>query len=387
MTGTATVELLRYEMDLARIGIILPISSLTFYKEALDVEYLRQRTCKIIQLNPWLTGRVVSKGKSAQIIHPTDPDDASMTDYFSTAQVTGLNPDIPPLEASKLLDRILIPATCLNKDVRLFQVVVINKSILLISLNHAIGDGYTYYSLYKMFSSKASPFSLTTARIPIDDAVESLLGKREANFPTSTPLALSMLWHYLVRSAKPSAAIYDVDLALLSDAKLAAADPVNDVAFVSTNDILTSWYLKACGVSIGLMAVHFRDRINGVSEKLAGNYIQSLLLHQTDFDTPARIRRIVNNGLSRVGASRVPSVLEALKGNFATVTNWAGFYEDLLIGDDVKPLYHLPVLPPRNLFSSFVVIYRPNAERLSVLVVANKQPVGCPAFMKSRFAE
>ncbi|KAJ3341041.1 hypothetical protein HDU83_006812 [Entophlyctis luteolus] len=389
MTGTTTVELLRYERDMASIGIILPISSLTFYKEALDGEYLRQRTVDIIQLNPWLTGRVVTKGKSTHLIHPTDPDQACMRDYFSTAQITGLSPDTPPLEASKLLGRILIPSACLDKDVRLFQVVLINSSILLISLNHVIGDGYTYYTLYKMFSSKAVPYSLTTARIPIDDAVESLLGKKEANFPTSRPMALSMIWHYLVRSTKPSVAIYDVDLALLSEAKLASTDPANNVGYVSTNDVLTSWFLKACGVSAGLMAVHFRDRINGVTEKSAGNYIQSVVLRPADFGTPAMIRRIVNNGLGHLGASQIPSVAEALKGNMAAVTNWAGFYDDVLIGHghDLRPVYHLPLLPPRNLFKNLVVIYRPNADRLAVLVVGNKQPVDCPAFVKIRSLE
>jgi hypothetical protein len=44
------------------------------------------------------------------------------------------------------------------------------------------------------------------------------------------------------------------------------------VPFVSTNDIISSAFMKGVGAPMGAMAANFRDRLDGLTKDHAGNY-------------------------------------------------------------------------------------------------------------------
>lgn len=47
----------------------------------------------------------------------------------------------------------------------------------------------------------------------------------------------------------------------------------DDTAFVSSNDIVTSWMLKLAKPTVGSMVFNFRNRIKEINENFAGNYV------------------------------------------------------------------------------------------------------------------
>lgn len=46
-----------------------------------------------------------------------------------------------------------------------------------------------------------------------------------------------------------------------------------DTAFVSSNDIITSWMFKLVKPTVGSMVFNFRNRIKSITENFAGNYV------------------------------------------------------------------------------------------------------------------
>jgi hypothetical protein len=50
----------------------------------------------------------------------------------------------------------------------------------------------------------------------------------------------------------------------------AAESTTSSASFLSTNDIITSAYLKASNCDLGLMAINYRNRKEGLTNELAG---------------------------------------------------------------------------------------------------------------------
>merc|ERR1712137_1485210 len=94
--------------------------------------------------------------------------------------------------------------------------------------------------------------------------------------------------------------------------------------WVSTNDVLTSWYLKISRCTHGWMCNNFRSRVEGLSNVNAGNFTAFVPYWPDEFDTPGKIRHSVETGRST--RSDAPSFLSSLLGRTSGITNWASFY-------------------------------------------------------------
>jgi hypothetical protein len=136
-----------------------------------------------------------------------------------------------------------------------------------------------------------------------------------------------------------------LDAAELEEAKEKAAREVDGgVPFVSTNDVLTSWFLQRCGCKYGLMAMNLRNRIVGHTEKHAGNYTFLIFYDQPDSASPGLIRQSVLNLKRSITKDRhMPGFWETATASFAMVTNWATFAKPNNIEGCQEDL-HIPVL-------------------------------------------
>lgn len=47
----------------------------------------------------------------------------------------------------------------------------------------------------------------------------------------------------------------------------------DDTAFVSSNDIVTSWMLNLAKPTFGTMVFNYRNRIKEINENFSGNYV------------------------------------------------------------------------------------------------------------------
>jgi hypothetical protein len=64
---------------------------------------------------------------------------------------------------------------------------------------------------------------------------------------------------------------YDIDMDWIEEEK--KKNTSQDIAFVSSNDIVTSWMLKLAKPTVGTMVFNYRKRVKEITESFAGNYV------------------------------------------------------------------------------------------------------------------
>ena len=76
----------------------------------------------------------------------------------------------------------------------------------------------------------------------------------------------------------------------MAQAKKEAAE--NDgVPFVSTNDVLASWFLQNTQCDFGMMVFNCRNRLAGHTDLHAGSYLNTLFYQRPDSSAPGLIRQ------------------------------------------------------------------------------------------------
>ena len=109
------------------------------------------------------------------------------------------------------------------------------------------------------------------------------------------------------------------------------------VPFLSTNDLITSWFLSNCGCTQGFMAINFQDRLSGHTMMHAGNY-NNCIYYRNPVDTasPSLVRRSIM-GLKRVVTDDRPySNGELAINHYGLITNWASFHGDSIDLEGLK---------------------------------------------------
>ena len=69
--------------------------------------------------------------------------------------------------------------------------------------------------------------------------------------------------------------VFLIDTARFPAVKTAAAKE-GDVPFVSTNDVLSSWFLRGTECTGGTMVIDLRNRLPRLKSRHAGNYVDTL---------------------------------------------------------------------------------------------------------------
>ena len=67
-----------------------------------------------------------------------------------------------------------------------------------------------------------------------------------------------------------------------AEAEKARKEAEESVPFVSTNDIVTSWFFQHINASFGLMALNFRNHLPGITDSDAGNYESAITSSESD---------------------------------------------------------------------------------------------------------
>jgi len=183
--------------------------------------------------------------------------------------------------------------------------------------------------------------------------------------------------------------------------------------FISSNDILTTAIFKALNAEFGLMPVNYRNRVEGLTSDHCGNYEAVVGFCKADFQQPEDIRASItkrndgpdvlsvpdamrsatsplsNKELTALGVKTnaqlcgqyrrlgndkpiLPSFCAKRRAIVSVVTNWAGFYEQIVL-QGCEHVKHFPVF-----FSTMpavmpgAVIYKSNQNTLNILAVQGK---------------
>lgn len=147
--------------------------------------------------------------------------------------------------------------------------------------------------------------------------------------------------------------------------------------FISTNDIINSWFLSKTGNGFCLEAVNARNRIEGCTNQKAGNYLNLMVLHTGDYQTPLDHRNHLNGCLNKEKKQEyVPNYQKLFGGLGGISTNWTTFYKPVQL-PGFEERIHLPILnlPPPKLAGvtlmqeKVLLIFKSNVKDTAVMLL------------------
>jgi len=421
--GKETLKLTAWEVANLHLP---PVTTVTLYEGSAPVEFLRSRIAIMLEKNSWLTSRIVKKntadGVVAMTYSKTFDVESVIDQHFSVYEPgdVGFSLGMP----YEKLVQCLLPVQCArskpaaDKDEVLFKVAVVPVEAgsgesgqsrplqnaialpafaLVVSMNHTLGDGHTYYKLYSMLSADSEVDELDPVRVSgFEETKAEIIGEKETAMFKSAGLSFGILGTYmgtkLFRRAPQNICINEIDPVWVDKEKTKAKQE-GQVSFVSTNDALTSWFFREMGSDTNIMLVNFRNRrpsVLNLSNYHVGNYEANLPYFPGDVETPALIRQSIRDAdgafrAKRAGspATEIPNFLTLLRNKTAIITNWATFYRDVNLLDKAQdnserktePKLHLPIMESDGMLTSVwnnAIIFRPRTGELGLLMITRR---------------
>jgi len=222
--GRETLTLTRWELENLHLP---PVTTVTLYEGAAPVGFLRHRLAMMLEKNPWLTSRIVKKNTANGVVAlayaKTFELEPIIDQHFSVYAPGDVRFSLD-MPYEKLVHNLL-PVQCArskpatDEDEPLFKVAVIpieteetddsqatplQQAItlpgfaLVVSMNHTLGDGHTYYRLYGMLSADTEVEVLDPLRVDdFEKAKTVVIGEKENAMFTSAGLGLGILGGYV----------------------------------------------------------------------------------------------------------------------------------------------------------------------------------------------
>jgi hypothetical protein len=369
-----------------------PISTCTWFKGDYTTAafLLQHRMDLIISANPWLGGRIVElKGKHAiAYAYPNGKHEHEQTPELVTpiftvvSQNTTLNPTCEISDYGKSCKTYLV-SSARGQEQALWKVTVVpcanNPSTtfaVISSMSHVVADGHTFYQFHNMLLSQDTIASLTCARIPTSANQQiQAMGKKEHAFLSSAAFIGHAIFGFVLASfITPLCGIKLYSRCLVVDPqKMETAKREHDdtVKFLSTNDVITSWFFRTAAPTFGLMAINWRGRLHGHTDMHAGNYESLITYLQGDYEAPEQIRSSLDK-FCRLGRTHkpLPTLLETLFAKSALISNWSSFAKANHIPGCQElmhvPVYDLAAVLPANMRCS--LIFRAGPGKTAVMI-------------------
>ncbi len=289
-----------------------------------------------------------------------------------------------------------------------------NKFLLVHSLDSCLADPATLYKIYGMLSADKLVEKLDPNRCKHLENIKNELLGGDPNFLRSKGVqagntkrkAMKMLNSEVFNCRTSVWTVNDERIEMIKERHrmkqwignndILSLDEEPEVEYISTNDILTSWFLsKNRDATIGCLLADIRGRDPNVYPSKAGNY-QAEIVYNTrdekfhDARTPSWIRaslkRVNDEKLKRHDDRNLPG-FNTLSGGLSKkapgatiVSNWSSLCQTLALEHDggflLKPGIHLPILmEAHNGFYPSIgwrsmVIFRYTEDKLGVVLTA-----------------
>ena len=344
-------------------GHMGPVSIGTFYNvvpEKIDsvINYLTTRCKEIISANPWMT-YYLEKDPYDREIYLTERKNKDVT-QISVFQNDKVFEQKNGLYHVKKIIKIVRPLQpdlidiCIKTKEPLFRLIVTynsekTKLLAMCSIHHSMGDAYTLYQIWKMFD-KSSP-------------IISMSAERDTKFLEKMTSEMGFAHHWpLIKPSKKILAVEVMTLAARNIIKSLAKPYLNrqveyySIAseeiehrkskqepgkFVSTNDILTSWFLSKFDITCTYEAVMLRNRVPGITDRMAGSYLGILGLREDEVKSPGKHRSYLYDVLEN--KKQDTAWRSSLFESGGVVSNWASFYRPVSL-PDAEEVFHIPLL-------------------------------------------
>lgn len=358
---------------------LYPVASVTWFQgDAAAMEeaaaIIRPRIARLVVANPWLAGGLVRLNDHRRVgfQYPKKLGDVDeiVNSLFHVVR-DGSSNTHHEMTIAEVRSATQESGYCLRalKDFEqpLWRITLAPSSTdpskygLFASMCHFVGDGDTFYTLYNMVVAGSDIVALDERRVEDIQAIKSkYFTKRELEFTRMPGLLLSLFFGTLrtqligplfgLTKYSRSVRCFLVDPQKIEELKKEELrkhheeEPDSEIKFLSTNDILATWFIRQSGFRHGWMTVNLRGRIPEFKTNLAGNYIHSLYFRSPeDLESPVSLRKTLPR-LKRIKTHETDvTQFEHIKGGMAFLTNWATFAsKEVKLGKHSKQLLHLP---------------------------------------------
>ena len=406
-----------HSLEVRKVMLLLrSISTVNFYTGSPPLDFIEQRTNDILDKNPWLTGFLQQTNGGINLIYDENFRNKSMgKKFFLAGRDDSLDEEMDYSDMTDRLGRYLVKSgrACIKQrknPLFLVSVVIVStkKFALIVSVSHVIADGHTYYELYSMLSHKRSPYSMVVNRMmDFEKRVDSFVNGNDTDRYLHSPGIILKALGSLLFAPPKHFQFYSLNLKWIQDEKkkftketsdtqnftsenknrvieIESAEAVTlstprnchpatresmDVTFISTNDILTSWFFKLCKTDVGQMAFNFRNRIPDLPNSFAGNYEAMVAYQPSDFASPQHIRRSIPVARRQISGA-FPDFFRTVFSylNVTLISNWSSFYCDVVL-EGARQVIHLPILRSKLPMKDVGIIFRPNKNSLALFVM------------------
>ena len=266
---------------------------------------------------------------------------------------------------------------------------------LVTALVHSLGDGHSYYKVHNMLSADAEPYALDPKRdYQLDDPAMHKYHSASSNpvmengFGTMRAVSTWYVWLRKLAYAAvfrqpppPVSFTYLVDRAAVeAEKKRVCAEPHCTEAFVSTNDILSSFVLRSLPPNLyynQFMAVGTRRRISGQEDNMVGNYVDGAVFSLKDKISPTLIRRVLKNGGATTLADDAPlPYWTRFVYLFGCVTNRSTFHASLSTPMH-EEVFHFPLMRATGV-STIVWIHAWTKDELAITCMVDARSPELP---------
>lgn len=359
------------------------ITSITFYRgdQARAIAAIRARVREIVDVNPWLAGRLVKnkQHKNIQLAYPSAPlsDDVIERLYHDNPSQIRIGSEMGYEELFKASKSAIVKKglETINKPDIITRITIVpdmhcpeDGFALIFSISHIAADGYTYYQvLNSLFATGAVQPLLVKRKQEAADKVVEVVGKKAFNFFHSIPFILNLLKGFIFGKKVNCYAFYvDPDKIKIARDEI-VANPTVGVDFVSTNDILTSSFARAVNARICIMAINLRSWIKEINSNDAGNYDGGLLFDEGTCARPSNIRKAFQSGLPVLTTAKpLPGFGEAVKCKICLISNWSDLQGNLVF-DGCEQKFHLPLYDVKSFPCDSAVVFKASPDKLAVM--------------------
>ena len=374
------VELLDSEIRMSSA----PVSAISFFDcqeshLAAAEAWITHRVTQIARVNRWIMGRLVhetgTRRRSLAVprsVSEEDLDRLLLKNPKSFCPTRCMSPQ--QLEEQHAKIRLPEKWRAYDKeDVLVCRFVFAHTPrgfCIVFSMSHTVGDGSTFYNIMNQLSApeEVRPLDPTRKLNYTEDSKKVLDRGPETNFwwGFGLSMAASAVGTMIKRVfARRKTRVFTglLDAEEITTLK-ADAQSRGNVPFVSTNDIITSALSNASAARTCLMALNLRERMAGLTQSHAGNYVKCLNFDATNASTPDRIRQALLHPRFHCRDEKMK-----MFSRCCMITNWTSFSKPICIPDCVEQM-HQPLM--LNLKSAkfmpmdVVIAYRAGGQRVGV---------------------
>jgi hypothetical protein len=262
------------------------------------IDHLRDRARLIALKNPWTVGRLQTHRNATALWIPDHPD---VNELFREVFVRGTD-----FESGLAACHVDAGYKIVDQDVGVVKICAIRSKdktvkdvIVTVSCSHVIGETTMVYALWGMLNKGAAIVELSQERVHSfrGNPISGLKGAGLRKFIWFLTRSDASPFGVRNRPLRTKDQVFvhcnEINMEWIEQQKKAHDKSSPGAPYISTQDIITSWFFNQWNTACVGVAYDMRSRVKALSPFHMGNYHEALILYPKEYCDPAHVRRVV----------------------------------------------------------------------------------------------